>query len=67
MNRNSRNLVPTNEKFTKKFSRDKLISPTIKLPEGVTPPQTAKSPESVTSLTTINPSKLISPNGTKST
>ena len=67
MIRNRRHLTQTNEKFTEKFSYYNIILTTTKLPENVAPPQTANSPKPVTSLTTINPSKPIAPNGTKVT
>ena len=37
MIRNSRHLIPTNEKFTEKFSYDNIIPPINKLPERVAP------------------------------
>ena len=67
MIRNRRHLIPTNKKFTEKFSYSNIIPPTTKLPERVASPQTANSPKAVTSSTTINPSKTIAPNGTKVT
>ena len=63
--RNRWHLMPTDEKFTDKSCYDNIIPPTTKLPESVAPPQTAKSPEPIISLTTINLSKLIAPNGAK--
>ena len=67
MIRNRRHLIPTNEKFTEKFSYDNIIPPTTKSPESIAPLQTANSPKPVTSSTTINPSKPIAPNETKVT
>ena len=67
MIRNRRHLIPTNGKFTEKFSYDSIIPPTIKSPESIAPLQTAKSPRPVTSSTTINPSKPIAPNEAKVT
>ena len=65
MIRNCRHLIPTNEKFTEQFSYDNIIPPTTKSPESIAPPQTANSLKPVTSSTTINPSKSITPNQTK--
>ena len=67
MIRNRRHLIPTNEKFTEKFSYDNIIPTTTRSPESVAPPQTVNSPKRITSSTTINPSKPIAPNGTKVT
>ena len=67
MIRNRRHLIPTNEKFTEKFSYDNIIPPTTKSLESIAPPQTTNSPKPVTSSTTINPSKLIAPNEAKVT
>ena len=64
MIKNHRHLILTNEKFIKKFSYDNIPT-TTKLSESVAPPQTAILPKHVTSLTTINTSKPIAPNGTK--
>ena len=63
--RNCRYLIPTNEKFTEKFSCDNIIPTTTKLPESLAQPQTANLPKSVTSSTNINPLKPIKPNGTR--
>ena len=52
MIRNRRHLIPTNEKFTEKFSHENIIPPTNKLEERVAPPQNANSRKSVTSSTT---------------
>ena len=65
--RNYRHLIPTNEKFTNKFTYDNIIQTATKLPESVAQPQTANLPKPVTSSTNINPSKPIAPNGTKVT
>ena len=64
---NRRHLIPTNEKFTEKFSYGNIIPTTTRSPESVTPPQTVNSPKLITSSTTINPSKPIAPNGIKVT
>ena len=67
MIRNRRHLIPTNEKFTEKFSYNNIIPPATKSPESIAPPQTANPLKPVTSLTTINPSKPMAPNETKVT
>ena len=67
MIRNCRHLIPTNEKFTDKFSYDDIIPTNTKLPESVAPPQTANSPKPLTPSTTVNPPKPIGPNRTKIT
>ena len=41
--RNRRHLILTDEKFTKKFSNDNIISAFTKLPEGVAPLQLVKT------------------------
>ena len=66
MIRNRGHLIPTNKKFTKKFSYN-IIPPTTKAPESITPLQTANLPKPITSSRTINPSKPIAPNETKVT
>ena len=65
--KNHRHLIPTNEKFTQKFTYNNIIPITTRLPEGKTPQQTENLPKPVASLTTINSSKSIAPNRTKIT
>ena len=67
MVKNRKHLIPTNKKFTEKFSYSNIIPPTTKLPESIAPAQTANSPKPVTSSTTVNPSKSMVPNENKIT
>ena len=65
--RNHRHLILTDEKFTQKFSNDNIRPASTKLPEGVAPLQTTNLSKHVTSLTTINHLRPITPNLTKET
>ena len=63
--RNHRHLTLTDEKFTQKFSNGNIRPASTKLPEGVAPLQTRNLSKPVTSLTTINHLRPITPNLTK--
>ena len=63
--RSRRHLIPTNEKFKKKFSYGNNIPITNRLLESVTPQQNASWPKPISSSTTINSLKSIPPNRTK--
>ena len=63
--RNHRHLILTDEKFTQKFSNGNIRPASTELPEGVAPLQTTNLSKPVTSLTTINHLRPITPNLTK--